>query len=213
MDQAKFKEIYDNNLWLSSESKSGTGSTLVATKEIRDGLYDIFLNYEIDTLLDYGCGDFNWMKEFAVILHKYVGMEIVDELVADNREKYKDYNNVVFSNSTPELFDMYLAQPFHSILVRDVLVHFSDQHVTEFLEKISKSNIKYMFATNFLGKGHNNDIQTGWWRDMCLMNPPFNLVNPIETIVCYSEPFVINEAQGTRYDKTLSMWEIKTMFK
>jgi hypothetical protein len=70
-----------------------------------------------------------------------------------------------------------------------------------------------MFATNFLGKGHNNDIETGWWRDMCLMNPPFNLNNPIETIVCYSEPFVINEAQGTRYDKTLSMWEIKTMFK
>ena len=213
MDQAKFKEIYDNNLWLSSESKSGTGSTLEATKEIRPWLLDVCSKYKINSLLDYGCGDFNWMKNLSATFNKYVGMEIVDALVVENREKYGSFSNVVFSSSTPEMFDIYLAQPFDAILVRDVLVHFSDQHVTEFLEKVYKSGIKYMFATNFLGKGNNNNIETGWWRDMCLMNPPFNLVNPIETVVCYSEPFSVSDAQGTRFDKTLAMWEIKSMYK
>ncbi len=212
MDQAKFKEIYDNNLWLSLESKSGTGSTLEATKEIRPWLSAMWQKYDIRSLLDYGCGDFNWMKEIHIDLDWYMGLEIVDDLVRYNIEKYQSVNTA-FELFTPEIFDVCLKEGYDAILARDVLVHFSDKHVNEFLQKVANSNIKYMFATNFLGKGHNNDIQTGWWRDMCLMNPPFNLNNPIETVICYSEPFTITEAQGERHDKTLSMWEVKTMFK
>jgi hypothetical protein len=212
MDKNKFTEIYDNNLWLSEESASGTGSTMVATSEIREQLPKWFVKYKIETLLDYGCGDFNWMKE--VVLKSsvdYLGLDIVDDIINKNREKYKDINHVHFDYSTPEIFYRELGKGYDAILVRDVLVHFSDADAFWFINKVKYSETKYLIATNFLGKGNNNNIKTGWWRDISLMNSPFDFPAPLDTIVCYSEPFQIDDVHGIRYDKTLAIWEVNSL--
>ena len=58
----KFTNIYKNNYWGSSESKSGEGSNLDFTINIRSELPKLCKNYGIKVLFDAPCGDFNWMK-------------------------------------------------------------------------------------------------------------------------------------------------------
>jgi hypothetical protein len=55
----KFKKIFANNEWGGSESRSGTGSSLDITKRLRMELPFLFLKYDIKSILDIPCGDFN----------------------------------------------------------------------------------------------------------------------------------------------------------
>lgn len=45
-----------------SESKSGGGSTISSTTTLRHFLPIFFQKYNIKTILDIPCGDYNWMK-------------------------------------------------------------------------------------------------------------------------------------------------------
>lgn len=63
---ATFTSIYRNNGWGSLESRSGAGSTLASTANIRRELPGLVERLNIRTLLDAPCGDFNWMKEVAL---------------------------------------------------------------------------------------------------------------------------------------------------
>lgn len=44
------------------ESISGPGSSVLNTVEIRDLLQDVIINYNIKSILDLGCGDWNWFQ-------------------------------------------------------------------------------------------------------------------------------------------------------
>src|SRR5580700_8852701 len=76
-----FTEIYEQNLWKSGESFSGQGSTFGATTAIRDALPALFTKLGIRSLLDAGCGDFNWMKSTDLGLIEYLGVDVVEPLI------------------------------------------------------------------------------------------------------------------------------------
>ena len=85
-----FQNIYRDNHWHDGESVSGPGSTLQTTSSIRAVIPNIVAKYEIKTFLDIPCGDFNWMKQLYLKDVKYIGMDIVPELVQKNAEMYSD---------------------------------------------------------------------------------------------------------------------------
>ena len=60
--KAKFTAIYKRNLWNNEESLSGGGSTIRRTTKIRELLPDLLESYNINSICDAGCGDFNWMR-------------------------------------------------------------------------------------------------------------------------------------------------------
>ena len=61
-----FSHIYLNNRWNSKESRSGKGSELIQTVEVRKIIPDIIKKYNIKSILDIPCGDFNYMKEIQI---------------------------------------------------------------------------------------------------------------------------------------------------
>ena len=90
----EFTDTYVNNKWKMhlGESKSGDGSALINTENYIENLLKIIEDFNIDVMVDCSCGDWNWMKEIKEKLPKYIGIDIVEELIEEN--KLKDTKNV-----------------------------------------------------------------------------------------------------------------------
>jgi len=202
-----FTKIYKDNTWMSKESASGVGSELRTTVELRELLPRLFNKYHIRRVLDLGCGDFNWMYQIASKLDKYLGVDVVEEIILQNQQKYST-NKIQFTCIDITKFNNYNG--YDVIIVRDVLVHFSYLDIWAVLDKVFGSDSTYLMTTSFLSETMNRDIPTGLWRRLNFMLKPFGFPPPLETIVSYSEPY--KDVNGNLcMDKTLSMWDIRQL--
>jgi hypothetical protein len=81
---AVFADIYQRNLWNNSESRSGRCATIEATAAVREQLPLLLSKYDVQTMLDAPCGDFNWIQHATLELDRYIGADIVAELIEKN---------------------------------------------------------------------------------------------------------------------------------
>src|ERR1035437_3508687 len=84
--------VFKENLWGGSESRSGPGSNLQNTSEIRVRIPKLLKKYNIKLFIDAPCGDFNWMKvinkKLEELLDSYLGIDIVDEVIELNNKTF-----------------------------------------------------------------------------------------------------------------------------
>lgn len=199
-----FAEIYERNEWGSNESVSGHGSVLEQTRVVIEELPGIFEKFDIKTMLDVPCGDFNWMKEVDLARVKYTGGDIVDELIKENKRKFET-GRITFrklnllADELPEV-DL--------IFCRDCLVHFSLEDIGRALETVGRSRSKYLLTTTFTEHERNEDIMTGQWREINLQRAPFSFGEPLALI---NEE--CTEAEGKYADKSLGLWRIDEIKK
>lgn len=165
----KFDEIYKRNLWGSQESVSGSGSELSNTKKLREELPFVFAKYNIKSMLDIPCGDFNWMKEVDLSNINYTGADIVPTLIDINKNKYPNFQFEVMDVTTSTLPKVDL------VFVRDCLGHLSDQNALKAIQNIKTSGSKYLLTTSFTKWHYNSNIEDGGWRCINLLIEPFRL--------------------------------------
>ena len=60
--QDTFVRIYRENYWGNSDSRSGAGSDLTQTAEIRERLPELIEKFSVNSILDIPCGDWHWMR-------------------------------------------------------------------------------------------------------------------------------------------------------
>jgi hypothetical protein len=194
-----FTQIYRTNHWGGNASKSGRGSDGNQTGEVAAALRRIVTAHEVRILLDLPCGDFNWMKNAGPDVARYIGGDIVPEVVSLNREIYgnREREFVVLDITAGPL-------PHADLLfTRDCMVHLSNDDIMKALDVIRGSGIRYLLTTTFTECDRNEDIVTGDWRIINLEKPPFSLPPPIEVI---NEK--CTEGGGTYADKSLGLWRI-----
>lgn len=199
-----FTKIYTNNAWGGTDSVSGTGSDLIQTEVLVRELDSLLKAMNISTVLDIPCGDFNWMKKVNLSNIKYIGADIVKDIVIKNKEKYSK-ENIVFINLN--LINDLLPTT-DLILSRDCFVHFSFNDIFLAIENICKSKSKYILTTTFTEVKNNIDIVTGEWRTINLMEKPFNFPTPILLI---NEN--CSEQNGIYSDKSMGLWKIEDITK
>lgn len=195
-----FTEIYKNNAWGDADSRSGVGSNLIATATVRSEIERLFEDLAVKSILDLPCGDFHWMRHVALPPDlQYTGADIVADLIKKNAELYGN-ERIAFRK-----LDL-LADPLPAadlILCRDCLVHFSFADAARAILNLKRSRPKYLLITHFTGNRENWDIETGGWRPLNLMAPPFNFPPPLR---------VMNErcdAENGKYrDKSLALYEL-----
>jgi SAM-dependent methyltransferase len=190
-----FRLKYHHNLWSSSESKSGPGSTLFQTKNIIEELPLLLKKYEIKSILDIPCGDFHWMKNVDLTGIDYTGADIVPEIIADNKAKAPHKFEVldIVHDDLPKV-DL--------ILCRDLMFHLPFESILKALENISKSGSKYLLATNHTWKRDSNqDISVGEWRRLNMREEPLNLPPFIDLIV-------EGNTEGNQEDRCLCLWKL-----
>jgi len=193
-----FTEIKRKNIWGSLESVSGAGSEINQTKTLIMELPKLFKLYNIKSVLDIPCGDFNWMKEVDLSAVEYLGGDIVNELISDNISKYS-LNNKEFKKLniiTDELPNKDL------IFVRDCFVHLSYNDILKAINNIKKSGCKYLMTTTFEEYHDNHDIITGKWRPLNLQDAPFNFPVP---------EYLLIEKCIKFENKSMGLWQINNI--
>lgn len=169
----KFSTIYRKRLWTSKESISGTGSTLENTNELREKLPSLISKYNIESIVDSPCGDFNWFKEIINDLEiNYTGVDIVEELIRKNIEQYSSYNiNFKVGNICKDRLPS-----CDLLIVRDCLFHLSHKDINEFLLNISDLDYKYLLTTSFNTDDNfkNSDIISGSFRIINIFKSPYH---------------------------------------
>tara|TARA_B100001121_G_scaffold299618_1_gene308544 strand:+ start:117 stop:839 length:723 start_codon:yes stop_codon:yes gene_type:complete len=194
-----FKYIYLSNHWQnyfksdSQDSKSGPGSNLKYTSEMSKELQKFFIEKNIKTILDIGCGDFIWMNLLLNEYHiydKYLGLDIVDELIKNNKKKYSN-NKISFK--TFDLVKDEVPNGFDIILVRHVFIHLKNEQIINFLDLLKNLNVKYFGVTSTPSLGKNNELKTvGRYRDINIEIEPFNFKDYVSKIDEKNNNYTLN---------------------
>jgi SAM-dependent methyltransferase len=174
-----FKHVYLNNVWRGSESRSGSGSTMEGTLNLRSCLPEMIKKYQINSMLDAGCGDFYWMNYLLPHLSiEYIGCDIVFDMVHDNRMRYGEtgarFVRLDITRDPLPVVDL--------MLCRDCLFHMSFADVKRSIVNFLLSGIPYLLTTTF-PDAKNVDIKTGdfWFINLCA--EPWNFPEPLHRIV------------------------------
>ena len=202
--QETFEEIYKTNHWSGNASISGQGSDTSQTEYIVTEIPKLLKEFDVRSILDVPCGDFNWFNQIPLKGISYTGGDIVSEVIQKN--------NPHFSNENVRFIEIDLIRDelptADLIFCRDCLVHLSNDDILSAIKNIQNSNIKYLLTTTFPECDTNHDITTGDWRVINLQNPPFNFPAPIRII---NEK--CTEGNGTYADKSLGLWRIEELLQ
>lgn len=197
-----FKEKYTQNRWKCTETVSGPGSTEISTENLKNELKQLLIELKIKSILDAGCGEFNWMKNIIGCEIDYAGIDVVDELIRINVQKYYIANIKFFKKDITSD-----ALPFAGLIIcRDVLVHYSISDIKKALENFKASGSGYLLATTFNSLQKNEEIFTGGWRPLNLEISPFNFPPPQRRI------FEKMDKDGKYFpDKHLALWNLQEL--
>lgn len=194
-----FRRTYERNLWGGDESRSGPGSTLEQTARVRAELPALCRRLGVRTLLDLPCGDFRWMATVELPGVRYLGGDLLPELVTRNVERFgrADRSFLELDLTRSDLPDADL------LLCRDCLVHLSFEDLTRALGNLRRSRITWLLTTTFPDESGNRDVHTGDWRPLNLERAPFAFPPPHALL---NEG--CTEQQGRFADKSLGLWRV-----
>lgn len=192
-----FTRRFEKGGW-GRESKSGPGSTLARTKNIRLELPVAFKRLEIRRLVDAACGDMNWMRHLSYEFSFFIGVDIVDELIASLRAQFD-----------PELFHFQrgdisedILPLADAVLCRDCLGHLPFAKIRSAIRLFKISGAGFLLTTTF-PEQTNRDCALGGWRPLNLQAEPFNWPAP---------DFLIREDEEGRWrDKSLGVWAVSSI--
>lgn len=177
-------EIYEKKRWGGRQKDFYSGSGSHSRKVVQPYIKTIssFLKDYEDGLIvcDLGCGDFNVGKNLVPYSKRYMGIDIVDDLIERNKklfvsEKLEFHCLNIVTDNLPK---------GDCILVRQVFQHLSNEEIKKVVKKIEK--FKHIIVTEHIPKGEfvaNAEKSTGAGirlsnnSGVVLTEPPFNM-NP-----------------------------------
>jgi hypothetical protein len=173
--EAVFTRAYLKNSWGSKESRSGPSASLERTAALRTALPGLFRELEIKTVLDCGCGDWNWMRHVDLSGIQYVGCDIVQPLIQSLQETFSaptvNFQVLNLIQDPPDTADLWLA--------RDLCSLFSSEDTWLFIQKFLESQTKYLAITSVETEEPYQDTFTGAWTPRNLLAAPFSMSAPL----------------------------------
>jgi SAM-dependent methyltransferase len=174
-----FDRIYRDNVWLMG---SGPGSTPEDTLPYRAFLQGFLAEHQIRSVVDLGCGDWQFSKMLDWTGIEYIGVDVSAialekaRIAAGGQHRFLNLNAV--SDALPKA-DL--------LITKDVLQHLSNQDVTAILGRLP--GFKYALLTNGFQPSQARRINTNisfgeYSRPVDLSAPPFNL--PGKVVFAYT---------------------------
>ncbi len=194
-----FSRVYRTHRFGGKISASGPGSDLAQTEAVRQVLLRLIRELGVKTMLDAPCGDYYWMRNIRLDIDRYIGVDIVSDIIKQNHKNYgsRDIEFLKLNIVKDRLPKTDL------ILCRDCLVHFSFKDIFAAINNFKRSGSVYLLTTTFPQHSVNTDIPTGSWQPLNLESAPFNFPKPIR-LLCES-----CTEEGDKYrDKCLGLWKV-----
>jgi len=140
--ESSFTEIYDKNKW---GNGSGTGSNMSRNnKKYIELLENIMDKYDIKTICDVGCGDWQFSQHVDFGNRKYLGVDCVKSVIDENLKNFEK-KNINFQHKS--IGDNYTPKGYDLVIIKDVIQHWTDEDIIKYFSKIIDDN-KYVFSTN-----------------------------------------------------------------
>jgi SAM-dependent methyltransferase len=165
----KFQNIYDNNEW---GNGSGAGSRIKSVKKYMSFLEGFIQMNNVTSVVDAGCGDWQFSKNINWGQVSYKGFDIVNTVVENNLKNFSDKNIS---------FEIYNGDPDNLpsadlLILKDVLQHLPHRDIYNFVNNFGR--YKYCLITNCInpqGQTINLDISRGDFTFLDLRLEPFML--------------------------------------
>jgi len=177
-----FTQIYADNVWggRPNEYVSGQGSNQLHAAQYAEMARRFISHKGLTTVVDLGCGDFVVGRRLQMEGVNYVGVDIVDELIAHNQREFGGPQTRflcldIIADELP---------PGELCLIRQVLQHLSNAQILAILQKVTA--YPYVLITEHYpapraktipnkDKPAGGDIRTLDHSAVYLDQPPFNL--------------------------------------
>ncbi|WP_068076502.1 class I SAM-dependent methyltransferase [Novosphingobium lentum] len=184
LDEIKsaFSGIYENNVW---GKGSGTGSMPIYNLNYIHFISNFMKWNNIKSVLDYGCGDWQFSRFINWEGIDYTGVDVVEQVIEDNKRDFQTANvKFMTYDSMDELPEVDL------VISKDVMQHLPVEVIKHSLG-VLKTKSKMMVITNdiFPDKWVNVDINPGEGRAIRLTDAPFSM----GAAVIYRESFIAYE--------------------
>lgn len=169
----RFADIYDNNEWAYG---SGVGSLPLNNVEYIRFLIAFMARNEIRSVVDFGCGDWQFSRFIPWNGVKYTGYDVVESVIKRNNSMFAR-DNISFSLLPPDT-DFARAD---LILCKDVFQHLPNSLIHRYVN-LFKARSRFALVTNDDWPGEtatNADIEEGGWRPVRLDRAPFMQVAPV----------------------------------
>jgi len=167
-----FRRIYESDHW---KGGSGEGSHVDATAAYRLVLQTVLGASDVSTVVDAGCGDWQFSRLVDWTGIRYTGVDIVPQVVAANNEAF-GRAGVEFVTADIRLAPL---PPGDLLVCKDVLQHWDLASVHAFLAR-NLRRYRYALVTNDVASVHiddamlNAEIPIGAWRPLDLERAPFS---------------------------------------
>ena len=182
-----FDRIYRDNLWNGTESMSGPGSSVEATHPLLEALDGILSDKEIESVLDVGCGDGNWMPQ----LPGYIGLDISGEAIERSQTRHPGRAYILDTGEPFPTCDL--------VIMRQVMQHLSLADGLKLLARVRESGARWLLATSYR-MGANRDIVSGDGYHINLEQAPFSLGEP--------DRWIPDGVGSWALDCRLGLWQI-----
>lgn len=171
-----FTSIYNNAIWgKNSEGVgfSGGGSLLNNCGEYIKILENFIVSHDIQSIVDAGCGDWEFSRYVNWHNASYIGYDVVKSVIDKNNARYAN-DSITFRYGNLVEDELPAAD---LLLCKHVLQHLPNGDIVKFLEQVHK--YKYcIFVNEVLPQTLSSDgadIAIGGGHKIDLGKPPFNL--------------------------------------
>jgi hypothetical protein len=172
--EEEFTRIIRSAAW-GAETRCGHGSTLEACQAVVKVLPEWFRKFGISTMVDLGCGDWDWMRAVDLTGIRYDGYEVVQDLVLGNQKYETDH--IHFHHA--DVLEIEIPK-VDLVLCKDVFGHLPTELSMKLLGAIELSGSKYLASTTSVGWPPQNRVyvRVGGFSPVDLETPPFDLGLP-----------------------------------
>jgi len=171
-----FERAYSQGQWgrnWRGQGTSGAGSTLESTRVYRAFVQDFLATHAIRSVVDAGCGDWEFSRAIDWTGVDYLGLDIVKSVVDANQRRY-GARNIRFAFADIVRDEL---PPADLLLVKDVLQHLSHADIARFLKQLPR--YRHVLIVNDVHPAtltaEPADIATGGYRPIDLTRPPHAL--------------------------------------
>ena len=178
-----FTEIYETNEWdrdsnglrveVGGKKISGSGSSVENARIYMEFLKDFFKKKNIKSVVDVGCGDWEFSQHIDWNGINYTGVDVVDHLIKENTKKFSA-KNITFIKSDGIEYNLPKADV---LICKDVLQHLTFKDILSIITQLKK--FKYCILVNDVDTEsltcENVDMPRGYYRTIDLTKAPFFL--------------------------------------
>lgn len=164
-----FERIYGDDHW---KGGSGEGSVHAPNKPYVAFLQDFLKRRRVRSVVDLGCGDWQFSRHVDWTGVRYDGFDLVDGVIARNRAEF-GADHIRFHPAVEDWPNLPRAD---LLIAKDVLQHWPNAQIAAFLPVLAR--YRFALITNCIGDYGpplNSDIHVGAFRPLDLRKPPFGV--------------------------------------